>query len=1037
MNRKKQQQTFVYIILACVALVVLVIAIASGGGGGGVRVPGAPPSGGGTTPPGAPAPSGGTPSGGTSPTVMGTLTPQQQSALQRLSQASSETPSVLVEGGVIRFLTADVQIPDSAASGANAKVENFLNSYSDLFQLNPATSQLVLASSNRADTGITFVRFSQQIQGIPVFGSDMIISINDSGHIDSVNAGYIPNPVVNTTPTLSEADALNIATQDQGAAVRLLGAASLTIYDPLVFGKPSPGGSSLAWLVEVENQNDGAIYTYLIHAQTGQILDKIYAIQTARNREVWDANNLTAAGSQAASSSTLVMNESGVVTGITNPDADADPIWRHLGEVYDYYSSTHKRDSYDGAGATLKSYIDVNLFCRNAAWISAYQATFYCDGVTSLDVVAHELTHAVTSREAALVYQDESGALNESYSDVFAAMIENTHPWLITWDDAGTDIMRNMGDPATGYPSKVSEWVDPGEGLCTGDQEMDTGCVHSNSSIPNLAAYFLSEGGEQDGIKVTGIGRAKVQYIYYDTLTNRLTANSNFLQTRLATRQACDSLVGSHNITQADCAQVERAFSAVGIGITITVPGGTVLISSNTSTVLVFDASGSMDEPDPSGMTKLEAAQKAGGNILDIIDAENQANPATASQIGIVQFNTYVDVKLQLSTDMAAARTALQSMNADLRTGMPDGLKAGIDLLASRPAGSSPMIILLSDGLPNIGLNTDLSADITTIKQQVLDLASQAGSQGICIYTIGFGDPTASGIDPDFLRQVASTSGCGDYYSAQASLQLANVYVDVRHTSTGNVLLQQDGQIAQDQQVTVGSVEVPSNQSEMLFTLNWPGSQLDPVLIDPKGQQVASGYPGATFRTTNTLATVIIQNPLAGAWQVLAKGVDVPQASTYYHAVVSVRANTAPAPQPTSAGFPVALLIILLGGSAVAIYVLFIKTQGRRPALAGGGGFAPPPGEAHLMMLSGPYAGQSISVYDGLTIGRNRTCGICLVDPSVSRQHAILRYSDGGWFIQDQGSTGGTYINNVRLNAARLRSGDNIRIGNQLLEFRG
>lgn len=436
-------------------------------------------------------------------------------------------------------------------------------------------------------------------------------------------------------------------------------------------------------------------------------------------------------------------------------------------------------------------------------------------------------------------------------------------------------------------------------------------------------------------------------------------------------------------------------------------------------------------------MTKLEAAQKAGGNILDIIEAENQANPSTASQLAIIQFNTYTEVLLHLSTDISAARTALQSMHASANTGMPDGLQAGITALDSRPAGSSPMIILLSDGLPNIGLGGDTSIDNSGVRQQVLDLASQAGSKGICIYTIGFGDPQTGSIDPDFLRQVATTSGCGDYYSAQQSIQLANVYVDVRHSSTGNVLLQQDGQIAQGEQVSVASVNVPSSQSELLYTLNWPGSKLTAVLIDPKGLQVDSSYPGASFHTTSSLASVIIQNPLAGAWQVLAQGIEVPQPTTAYHAVLSVRGNPAPTPPPTSGGFPVALIIILLGGGAVAIYVLFIKTRGQRPVLAGGGRFVTPPGEARLTMLSGPYAGQSISLYDGLTIGRNRTCGICLIDATVSRQHAILRYTQNGWFIQDQGSSGGTYVNNLRQSAVRLNSGDQIRIGNTLLEFHG
>jgi pimeloyl-ACP methyl ester carboxylesterase/uncharacterized protein YegL len=479
--------------------------------------------------------------------------------------------------------------------------------------------------------------------------------------------------------------------------------------------------------------------------------------------------------------------------------------------------------------------------------------------------------------------------------------------------------------------------------------------------------------------------------------------------------------------------------------------------SADTSTVLVLDSSGSMDEQDASGSTKLEAAKHAGERILDILEAEGQASSGVVSQIGLVRFSSVTEVLLNLTNDIAAARVALNGLSSQNMTGMPDGLQAGISVLESKPHNAKPIIILLSDGLPNVGLGGSAYDDYEAIKGQVIDLATQAGGKGICVFTVGFGTPGVTdffgtmSIDEEFLRNVAHASGCGEYYNAQNATQLANVYVELRHTSTGEVLLSQSGEIAQDQQLTIAAVDVPAYQSQMLFTLNWPGSELEAVLVDPSGQQVNPDYPGASFHTTSSLSSVIVKEPLSGSWQVQAKGIDVPAGKTTYNAVLSVRPSPVtptplplptlvPTPIPTmpaSSGFPIAVLLLVLGAGTVGIYMLYTTTSRKRAGSAAGVPPAAAPGIAQLLVLSGLNAGQSVPLYDGLVIGRSQACGLFLADASVSRQHAVLRYSQGGWFIQDQASKGGTYINGQRLPAARLKAGDRITIGSTTIEFRG
>jgi hypothetical protein len=355
---------------------------------------------------------------------------------------------------------------------------------------------------------------------------------------------------------------------------------------------------------------------------------------------------------------------------------------------------------------------------------------------------------------------------------------------------------------------------------------------------------------------------------------------------------------------------------------------------------------------------------------------------------------------------------------------------------------------MLSDGLPNLALGSSgLSAEPDLARQQSLDLASEAGTKGICVYTVGFGIPYATGgisgeasIDEDFLNQVAANSGCGAYYNAQNATQLANVYVSLRHESTGNVLLKQEGDISQGQTVDIGNVQVPDNQSMILFTLNWPGSQLDAVLTDPNGSTVDANYPGASFSIPDTLDSIIIQDPQPGDWKVAAQGVDVPEGITTYNAVLSVRPNPNPpteVPQespptsiPTNPGFPVVVLILVIAGGGIALYVM-VQTRKRS-------GSQPPVGvvSAHLVCISGELVGQTLPLKDRMLVGRGSGSALKLRDRTISRRHVQFRFARGQWYIQDMSSQTGTFINEAKVQATSLKNGDRIRIGSNVFEFR-
>ncbi|HCU7777653.1 TPA: zinc metalloproteinase aureolysin, partial [Staphylococcus aureus] len=147
---------------------------------------------------------------------------------------------------------------------------------------------------------------------------------------------------------------------------------------------------------------------------------------------------------------------------------------------------------------------------NNAAWIG--DKMIYGDGdgrtFTSLsganDVVAHELTHGVTQETANLEYKDQSGALNESFSDVFGYFVDDED--FLMGEDVYTpgkegDALRSMSNPEQfGQPAHMKDYV---------FTEKDNGGVHTNSGIPNKAAYNV----------IQAIGKSKSEQIYYRALT--------------------------------------------------------------------------------------------------------------------------------------------------------------------------------------------------------------------------------------------------------------------------------------------------------------------------------------------------------------------------------------------------------------------------------------------------------------------------------------------------------------------------------------
>jgi uncharacterized protein YegL len=478
------------------------------------------------------------------------------------------------------------------------------------------------------------------------------------------------------------------------------------------------------------------------------------------------------------------------------------------------------------------------------------------------------------------------------------------------------------------------------------------------------------------------------------------------------------------------------------------------VILQNTDTVLLVDTSTSMKENDIGGMQKMAAAQKAAGNLLEVISSEQQAAGATFNhQIGLVSFSSSASTIQDMTTDTMGVKESVEQLFPSGNTAMGAGLQEAIGLLNASSA-SNRMIVLLSDGVPTVGLEEDFcwffcnptEEDIQKYKQEVLEVAREAKSKNICVHTVGFGDPSAihnsnAYIDEDFLRQVAANSGCGRYYGAQESIQLANAFVELRHNAMGALLLQRSGQISQGETLALGTASVPANQSQLMLTVNWPGSQIIPQLVDPSGRTINAGYPGAVINQGDTLATILVDRPAAGDWRLSVFGQNVPEGVTSYNALISTRIG-----QTSQQGEETHWLWVGLAVIFIAIGLIASSSRQRvtaqpnprapfRPATQTPAAQPVPHQNAYLAGTGGGLAGKRVQLGRGGLLGRGPNCQLVIPDPSVSREHARLIFTQGRWFIQDLGSRSGTFINNQRVQNAPLKDGVSIRLGRSTFTF--
>ena len=479
---------------------------------------------------------------------------------------------------------------------------DFLAANADLLKLDDPRQEFKVLESEMDSYGMPHVRYQQFYKGVEVWGQDVRVHFNQSGQLHAFNGRYIQTPrLLNMAAGLAQADAEEMARAAFGQVPD-------SVISRQVILPMEDGAVSLAWLIQVKKgylEN----WRYFVDAHSGEILKrynhimsdgpvtgrgvdllgqtrKIYAYQIDGDIALIDASKpmFNAAGSTFPSDAKGVIytydakNADSLLYFVTTNNANQ---WQSPGGVsasangalvYDFFRTVFNRQAIDNDGSTMNIIINFQENLNNAFWTGQYMifgngdGTNFSDLAASLDVTGHEMSHGVVERTANLVYENQPGALNESFADVFGALFEfwvkgeQNGNWLmgedVTTPGIPGDALRNMADPGAAnvafggqQPTKMSEYVQ-----LQNTPETDNGGVHVNSGIPNRAFYLFATD--------PAVGLDKAGEVYYRALTLYLNRNSKFIDCRLAVVQAATDVFGAGS---AGVAAANNAFDAVEI----------------------------------------------------------------------------------------------------------------------------------------------------------------------------------------------------------------------------------------------------------------------------------------------------------------------------------------------------------------------------------------------------------------------------------------------------------------------------------------
>ncbi|WP_430788979.1 M4 family metallopeptidase [Virgibacillus flavescens] len=442
------------------------------------------------------------------------------------------------------------------------------------------------------DLGMKHYTYQPVVENIPVANARVIVHTDKHGNVTSVNGNFhndAPSKLkqqreLNKNEAIDHAwKHIDVSRKEADQKIKSIKGSdfeTLTETSNLVVLEED-GEYTLAYHVELQfSEPYPANWQVYVNAESGEILQSMNVVNEATGTGTGVLGNTKSLNTYYTNSTyylyDVTKSMNGVIATFDNYNGSSLPGYYvtdsgntfnserqkaavdahyYAGQVFDYYYNTFGRVSYDNQGSDIVSTVHYGNNYNNAAWTGNQMIYGDGDGSTftylsgANDVVAHELTHAVTDTTAGLIYESQSGALNESFSDVFGFFVDS-EDWLMGEDvytpyQSG-DALRSMSNPnAYNQPDHMNEYQN-----LPVTREGDWGGVHINSGIPNKAAYYT----------INSLGISKAQNIYYRALTVYLTPNSDFSYAREALEQSANDLYGASTANA-----VSQAWSNVGV----------------------------------------------------------------------------------------------------------------------------------------------------------------------------------------------------------------------------------------------------------------------------------------------------------------------------------------------------------------------------------------------------------------------------------------------------------------------------------------
>jgi Zn-dependent metalloprotease/Tol biopolymer transport system component len=678
--------------------------------------------------------------------------PRQVATLQRLHAESGGTLQAYLrpESHVpVQLKGYPLAEPDPTLlgqpNGDELMAKRFLQANRDVLLLSQPDDELRLNHRETDKLGRTVLRYSQFYRGLEVWPGEIGVHSDAAGAIDLVHTTTVPTPEgLDVTPRVTAEQAM------QRASASVPGGLSGTATDPkLLIYAPLDQPSKLAWKLELSfglNQH----WQMVVDAQTGSNLKAVNMCMCAnvsgsgvdllgitrplnvdqqgglyymRNLSKPMFNAATGVGSiQIADARNATESQIFVDNRLanrfhnisTNPNswtnADAVSAAYNFSEVHDYYLQTHSRSSYDGQGSSIIATVRIGG-PGNAFWHPVLKQMFFHNledrYAASLDVIGHEFTHGVADSIGAkgiLEYHGQSGALNESFADIFGEMIEaranNGLPdWLL-----GTvlnRIVRNMSNPpaiqAGGgitYPRKMSEFVSLPE-----TENGDHGGVHINSSIINRAYYLIASG-------LSGsIGIPEAERTFYRCLTTKLLPQSQFIDARLGAVASAEELFG---LGSRQALKVAEGFDAIELfGAPVNVPQSPTnlpAVSAPDSTMWVYYDFSISDY----SLARYEAAKGDAANGTRIATFSKVTRPSVTGGGSVVAYVTSGNSLALLSTTGGTPSLAANGLVFTM-TFSPLADRAAFVLLSN---GQPTNQIVLLDFVNNVTTTVELTTPV-------------------------------------------------------------------------------------------------------------------------------------------------------------------------------------------------------------------------------------------------------------------------------------------------------------------------------------